>query len=95
MSFSITKSYNYIISVESLGGFSEIGGEADFVLTFTASYLDYFTSDNICNVIFTIESDKSFRGGTLSYSFKYSGSGSPLLEAESLLEKELSGSLDG
>lgn len=85
MSFTVTKSVKCIASYPEYGAESEIA-TVDKLVKFSARQVVSLDAENNAQVIFDVEVDGASVTGTYYHSFIYSGTGSPIEEAETYLQ---------
>ncbi|HGS6878209.1 Uncharacterised protein [Klebsiella variicola] len=90
MSFTVTKSIKCISSYPEYGAESEIS-TIDKLVTFTARQVVSLDAANNAQVVFDVEVDGASIAGVYYHYFTYSGTGSPIEEAESTLRESLNG----
>lgn len=88
MSFIVTKSINCISSYPEYGAESEVA-TVDKTVTFSARQVVSLDAENNAQVLFDVEVDGASVTGTYYHSFTYSGTGSPIEEAETSLQASL------
>ena len=81
MSFTVTKSIKCISSYPEYGAESEIA-TIDKLVTFYARQVVSLDAENNAQVLFDVEVDGASIAGVYYHSFAYSGTGSPIEEAE-------------
>lgn len=89
MSFTVTKSVKCIASYPEYGAESEVT-TVDKTVTFSARQVVSLDAENNAQVLFDVEVDGASVTGTYYHSFTYSGTGSPIDEAEQSLKAKLS-----
>lgn len=89
MSFTVTKSVKCIASYPEYGAESEVT-TVDKTVTFSARQVVSLDAENNAQVLFDVEVDGASVTGTYYHSFIYSGTGSPIDEAEQSLKTKLS-----
>lgn len=88
MSFTVTKSVKCIASYPEYGAESEVA-TVDKTVTFSARQVVSLDAENNAQVLFDVEVDGASVTGTYYHSFTYSGTGSPIEEAETSLQASL------
>ena len=88
MSFTVTKSVKCIASYPEYGAESEVT-TVDKTVTFSARQVVSLDAENNAQVLFDVEVDGASVTGTYYHSFTYSGTGSPIEEAETSLQASL------
>lgn len=88
MSFTVTISIKCISSYPEYGAESEIA-TIDKLVTFSARQVVSLDAANNAQVVFDVSVDGANTPGIYYHSFIYSGTGSPIEEAESSLEASL------
>lgn len=89
MSFTVTKSIKCIASYPEFGAESEVT-TIEKLVTFTARQVVSLDAENNAQVLFDVEVDGASIPGVYYHSFSYSGTGSPIEEAEAALKASLS-----
>lgn len=89
MSFTVTKSIKCIASYPEFGAESEIAN-VDKLVKFSARQVVSLDAENNAQVLFDVEVDGASVTGTYYHSFTYSGTGSPIEEAETSLQASFS-----
>lgn len=90
MSFTVTKSVKCITSYPEFGAESGIT-TIDKLVTFSARQVVSLDAENNAQVLFDVEVEGASVTGVYYHSFTYSGTGSPIEEAESTLMESLNG----
>ena len=90
MSFTVTKSIKCISSYPEYGAESEIA-TIDKLVTFSARQVVSLDAENNAQVVFDVSVEGASITGVYYHSFAYSGTGSPIEEAESTLRESLNG----
>ncbi|HCJ5588290.1 TPA: hypothetical protein NV698_002769 [Escherichia coli] len=90
MSFTVTKSIKCIASYPEFGAESETTN-VDKLVKFSAKQVVSLDAKNNAQVVFDVSVDGASVAGVYYHSFTYSGSGSPIEEAESTLRESLNG----
>lgn len=88
MSFTVTKSVKCIASYPEYGAESEVT-TVDKTVTFSARQVVSLDAENNAQVLFDVEVEGASVTGTYYHSFTYSGTGSPIEEAETSLQASL------
>lgn len=88
MSFTVTKNIKCIASYPEFGAESEVT-TIEKLVTFYARQVVSLDAENNAQVLFDVEVDGASITGVYYHSFAYSGTGSPIEEAESSLEASL------
>ncbi|WP_374746600.1 hypothetical protein AAHX80_27070 [Klebsiella variicola subsp. variicola] len=88
MSFTVTKSIKCIASYPEFGAESEVT-TIDKLVTFSARQVISLDAENNAQVLFDVEVDGASITGVYYHSFSYSGTGSPIEEAELSLKETL------
>ncbi|WPJ48981.1 hypothetical protein RCIP0012_00205 [Klebsiella phage RCIP0012] len=88
MSFTVTKSIKCISSYPEYGAESEIS-TVDKLVKFSARQVVSLDAENNAQVLFDVEVDGATVQGVYYHSFTYSGTGSPIEEAELSLKDSL------
>ena len=88
MSFTVTKSIKCIASYPEFGAESEIA-TIEKLVTFYARQVVSLDAENNAQVLFDVEVDGASIAGVYYHSFAYSGTGSPIEEAELSLQASL------
>ncbi|HCU0663612.1 TPA: hypothetical protein M2P59_000592 [Klebsiella variicola] len=81
MSFTVTKSIKCIASYPEFGAESEVT-TIEKLVTFYARQVVSLDAENNAQVLFDVEVDGASIAGVYYHSFAYSGTGSPIEEAE-------------
>ncbi|WP_373630192.1 hypothetical protein AAHU43_19665 [Klebsiella variicola subsp. variicola] len=90
MSFTITQNVKKVVSYPEFGASNDIVTE-NVTVTYSASRVVSLDSSGAAQVIFDVSVDGAKTIGTYVYSFEYSGTGSPIEEAERSLGNALAG----
>ncbi|HDO7161484.1 MULTISPECIES: hypothetical protein [Klebsiella/Raoultella group] len=90
MSFTVTKSVKCIASYPEYGAESEIT-TVNKLVKFSARQVVSLDAENNAQVLFDVEIEGASITGTYYHSFTYSGTGSPIEEAERSLGNALAG----
>lgn len=85
MSFTVTKSVKCIASYPEYGAESEVN-TVDKMVTFSARQVVSLDAENNAQILFDVEVDGASVTGTYYHSFTYSGTGSPIEEAETSMQ---------
>lgn len=88
MSFTVKKNIKRITSYPEFGAESEVAA-IEKLVTFSARQVVSLDAENNAKVLFDVEVDGASIAGAYYHSFVYSGTGSPIEEAESSLEASL------
>lgn len=88
MSFTVTKSIRCIASYPEFGAESEVT-TIEKLVTFYARQVVSLDAGNNAQVLFDVEVDGATVQGVYYHSFTYSGTGSPIEEAELSLKDSL------
>lgn len=88
MSFTVTKSVKCVASYPEYGAESEVI-TVDKMVTFSARQVVSLDAENNAQVLFDVEVEGASVTGSYYYSFTYSGTGSPIEEAELSLKDRI------